>query len=191
LHAGHGMEGTTSVSNPESRAINEKEQRALTRRLIREEFSQIQPLWVERELMMLTALRRKFGNDLDKPIILGAIGQFMFQNTQGASHRYDDHSSGNQPVRPSRLTNIESISTSTGIPRESVRRKVGELLEIGWLTRDTKGGLFVTAQAATDLDDASQLIFRQIEDVFQLITGMLAARGEAILVKPEQDPSGH
>jgi Fic family protein len=185
------MEGTTSLSDPESRAINEKEQRELTRRLLRDEFAQIHPLWVERELMMLMALRRKFGNDLDKPIILGAIGQFMFQNMPGASARYEDHSSGNQPVRPNRLTNIESISTSTGIPRESVRRKVAELLEIGWLTRDTKGGLFVTAQAATDLDDASQLIFRQIEDVFQLITASLAARGEAILVKPDQDTSGH
>jgi hypothetical protein len=185
------MEGTTSLSEPGSNAINEKEQRALTSRLLREEFSQIQPLWVERELMMLTALRRKFGNDLDKPIILGAIGQFMFQNTQGASHRYEDHSGGNQPVLPKRLTNVESICTSTGIPRESVRRKVGELLDIGWLTRDTKGGLLVTAKAATDLDDASQLIFRQIEDAFQFIIASLAARGEAILVKPDQDTSGH
>lgn len=178
------------MSEAARQAIDEKDQRALVRRLLREEFTQFHPLWVERELAMLTLLRRTFGNDLDKPIILGAIGQFMFQNTHGASHRYDDHAGGNQPVRPSRLTNVESISTSTGIPRESVRRKIGELVEIGWLTRDAKGGLFVTAKAASELDDATQVIFRLMEDIFEFVTATLASRGEAIMVKPDHETSG-
>ena len=172
------------MSDAEQSAIDEKQQRALVHQLLRDEFTTFHPLWVERQLAILTSLRRAFGNDLDKPIILGAIGQFMFQNMPDASHRYEDHLSGNQPVLPTRLTNVESIANSTGIPRESVRRKIGELMDIGWITRDPKGGLFVTATAANELDKTTQVVFRLFEDLFELMTASLAASGAAILVKP-------
>ena len=49
-----------------------------------------------------------------------------------------------------RPCNAFSISSSTGIPRETVRRKVARLAELGWIVRDSRGGLTITAKAAAE-----------------------------------------
>ena len=48
------------------------------------------------------------------------------------------------PLRP---CNAFSISSSTGIPRETVRRKVSHLIQQGWIDRDARGGLTITPKA--------------------------------------------
>jgi hypothetical protein len=68
------------------------------------------------------------------------------------------------------LTNIELISLSSGIPRETVRRKICEMLETGWVEKDAKGRIFVTNKAAQELDQATQIIFSLLADMFVRIT---------------------
>lgn len=147
--------------------------------LLQEEFGRIHPVWVERHLNLLTTLRAQFGNDLDKPIILAVIGQYMFSHATAPRSSYGEHLDPANATHPSRLTNIESVSTSTGIPRESVRRKVAELMEIGWLERDCHGGLVVTTAAAQGLDAASQRVFTLLAAVFEAVAAAFADRGIA------------
>lgn len=43
--------------------------------------------------------------------------------------------------------NAYSIAAATGLPRETVRRKVARLIELGWIRREDNGHLFVTDDA--------------------------------------------
>lgn len=162
-----------------SKASADQQRRALVNRLLREEFLRLHPLWVERHLALLTNLRQIFGNDLDKPIILAVIGQFMFENAVNASKLYDDHLDNDEQLHPARLTNVESVATSAGLPRESVRRKVGELIDIGWMARDEKRGLLITTEASSALDGTTQQAFRLLTDMLLAMMAALEERGEA------------
>ena len=46
-----------------------------------------------------------------------------------------------------RPCNAYSISAATNLPRETVRRKIARLVELGWVTRRDNGHLYVTAVA--------------------------------------------
>jgi hypothetical protein len=113
--------------------------------------------WVEGHLKLLCELRSVVGNDLDKIIIMGVIGQRMFQSSKFTDKNYDKVSVGDYQVDVSRLTNVESISVSTGIPRESVRRKVAELVDAGWIQRSETGKLQVLQQAANELEKCTAI----------------------------------
>lgn len=160
----------------------DQNRRALVTRLLDDEFAAIHPLWVERHLAILTSLRQMFGNDLDKPIILAVIGQFMFENGDYESKRYADQRDTDRSLRSDRLTNVESVATSAGLPRESVRRKVGELIDVGWITRDEKGGLKITPKATAALDGTTQEAFRLLADMFVEIMAALEAKDLARFV---------
>jgi len=50
---------------------------------------------------------------------------------------------------PARMKNLEptnafSISEATGIPRETVRRKIDKLQKKGWIVKSDRGELFIT-----------------------------------------------
>ncbi|WP_397594989.1 hypothetical protein [Sphingorhabdus sp.] len=137
--------------------------------LLHEKFSDYQALWVENHLRLLCNLRHTFGNDLDKSIILAVVGQRMFQIGLDRPIDFDQARTGNYALDLSRMTNVESISEATGIPRETVRRKVSELLEIGWLERGAKGGLSVTPQATDTLESATQIIAQLLGTMFDAL----------------------
>ena len=46
-----------------------------------------------------------------------------------------------------RPCNAYSIAAATNLPRETVRRKIGRMVELGWVTRRDNGHLYVTAVA--------------------------------------------
>jgi hypothetical protein len=55
-------------------AMSDRDLLVLANQALKEDFHRIHPAWVERHILLLTTLRKIFGNDLDKPIILGIIG---------------------------------------------------------------------------------------------------------------------
>jgi hypothetical protein len=72
-------------------------------------------------------------------------------------------------------TNTFSIAQATGIPRETVRRKVATLTRRGWMVRDAEGNLFVSAgtekafaefhvERLNDLLEAAQAIGALLHD---------------------------
>ncbi len=101
-------------------------------------------------LRYLVRLYSAFDGDLLLPIVLGEVGLYNVggfgfdENALAALRCYGD-AFDRLPLRP---CNAFSISSSTGIPRETVRRKVSHLIQNGWISRDAKGGLTITAKAA-------------------------------------------
>jgi hypothetical protein len=137
--------------------------------IVQDRFSHIQPIWVEQHLGVLIALRAEFGADIDKCIILGLIGQRMMQVNGGPTVDYDRMLNGENPAIYQRFTNIESLAEASGIPRETVRRKVRELEAKGWLKRNQRDEINLTLLPARHLDQISRMTMQLLACVFEAI----------------------
>jgi hypothetical protein len=105
-------------------------------------------------LEYLLAVRSLFDGDFDKSIILLAIAQRTVAHP-GFRAMTPDEREVRGGVFPTRGVNVLSIAESTGIARETVRRKVDQLVQTGWVARDGNNLLF-TSQAYRDLAPARQ-----------------------------------
>ena len=93
---------------------------------------------------------------LDRALVLAVIGSrtqpehWMPALTELGTMTHGNNSEGRQlPI------NIQSVADYSGIPRETVRRKVAILQDRGWITRAADGRLAVAQHAAHDLEDAT------------------------------------
>jgi predicted transcriptional regulator len=84
--------------------------------------------WVEFFVEHLTDVSRTFEGDLQQAILLAIIGQARLAALRGG-----DASTGPRGTNASRLAEV------TGIPRETVRRKLRALEERGWIAQDEAG----------------------------------------------------
>jgi hypothetical protein len=97
---------------------------------------------------LMRDLYNLFDGDMVEIIVLGEIGthnvsQFFNKNAGVVPEQWlDDESQRYKFMRP---CNALSISDATGIPRETVRRKVNQLIKKGWLYRDANNCLILTA----------------------------------------------
>jgi hypothetical protein len=149
-----------------------------TRRLLDEQFVVAQFAWVEGHLRLLCILRSILGNDLDKVIILAVIGQQVLRSQMPADASSAALIGSGGVVLDARLlTNIESIATATGIPRESVRRKVGELVAAGWIERLETGGLMICPPAIAALQPATDHTGAFLDRLVAGYVAMMAAGG--------------
>lgn len=101
-------------------------------------------------LRYLSGIYREFHGDLAMVIILGEVGHHNMSHCysgQGQSTRVDRMKLGDPSSwRELRPCNAFSLSVSTGIPRETVRRKIKALVSKGWLKRNNKGEVFITTE---------------------------------------------
>lgn len=111
----------------------------------------------------LVGLYQRFGGDMALPIVLGEIAmrnlQAVFQLrpeepyevlNPAAEQALIERRHSTDQLRPA---NALSIAAATGIPRETVRRKVDKLIQRGWVERDARGYLFITRQVGEELGD--------------------------------------
>lgn len=125
--------------------------------VVRAAFSSIWPVHLTAFTRLLRHLRESFDGDLDLLLVLATIADGTPRDRWAAS--LDDpelitqHGSDATPQSP---INVQSISDFTGIPRETVRRKVAVLRERKWVTKDAGRNLFVNRQAGVDLADATE-----------------------------------
>jgi hypothetical protein len=111
----------------------------------------------------LVGMYRHFDGDLALAIVLGEIAirnlQALYQMRPEEPYQVLDpvleralgsRFPSSEDLRPA---NALSIATATGIPRETVRRKVAKLIERGWVRRDEHGLLFVTERVGDELRD--------------------------------------
>ena len=92
---------------------------------------------------------RAFDGDLLQALILGFmahhnISRLSNQQKYDDPHIIKDIITGSGKEVMLSPCNAFSISQATGIPRETVRRKIAALIDKGWVKRDTKGQLFLT-----------------------------------------------
>lgn len=118
----------------------------------------------------LISARSHFGGDLDLLIIHMVIGLRTLQDPRTAELSLQAVADHRVASLPSLFTNIRSIAASTGIPYETVRRKVACLVERGWVRREGDK-LALTVQAMTE--------FTQVRNKMLVVT----ASNHAVLSK--------
>jgi len=118
----------------------------ITRRWVEERLDVLHPTHVAAIVRLLTEIRTLFDGDLDAMIILAATS-ITLQGDGWLDLLFDEEplTGKNTP------TNTQSIAQLTGIPRETVRRKLCWLEGKGWVVRDAKGNWMPTMAAASDL----------------------------------------
>lgn len=115
-------------------------------------------LLMRHEIRNLRRWFEEFDRDILLPILLGEIamhntGAFEHASANGNGGRNGRADEG-LPSSPDawrtctlRHCNAYSIAAATGLPRETVRRKIVRLVELGWVERRGNGHLFVTEVA--------------------------------------------
>lgn len=153
---------------------NHNQARDLDRTAILEHFGDLWPVHNRGFLAILIECRRHFGGDLDQMLILTLIGERTLTAERAKGLSYNAFLAGERAPGVPRRINTQSIADSTGIPRETVRRKLNALVERGWVHKDSCGSYRVTEQAAIELRPATEISF-----------DYLVALGNAIRALPE------
>ena len=107
---------------------------ASTESRIRENYSRLAPALLSALTDYLIVSRRQ-ANDLDRQLVLLIIMLRSAMARGFADLPSEQVLSGELESLPTLWTNIRSIADSTGIPRETVRRKVNDLIQDGLVKR--------------------------------------------------------
>jgi hypothetical protein len=135
-------------------------------------YSEYQYRFVEFFVEHLCDLSLAFRGDLQQMIVLAVVGQVRLYANNAARAAGEDVLS----IDDSRLTITASrIADVTGIPRETVRRKLLALERKGWISRDASSGWSLVVAAEVPARVAlSDLDARAIGRVARLFAGLEA-----------------
>ena len=103
--------------------------------LLRDNYASVSRFLLSPMVDFLAAGRTAFDGDLDRALIFLVVALRTAEHRKIEDIRLEDVLSGEVETYPSLLTNVRSIAESTGIPRETVRRKVAALIDKGWIER--------------------------------------------------------
>ena len=107
---------------------------------------------------LLIQLRAELGNDLDLVLILAVIAERHYAKATDP----DENTPSAQDEKVISGINALSIALYTDNPRETVRRKVGLLVEKGWVDCDARGNLSPTEQAKGDLAKGTAVTWKYL-----------------------------
>ena len=101
-------------------------------------------------LRHLQRVRVAFDGDFLLAIVLGEIAHHNICRYYSSGRRIESIRDVDYED-PDGLPHLEScnaysLSNATGIPRETVRRKISKLVKRGWIKRDARGGFLVTQE---------------------------------------------
>ncbi|MGM0583920.1 MAG: helix-turn-helix domain-containing protein [Pseudomonadota bacterium] len=124
----------------------------------RRDYPAYQYRYVEFFLEHLTDLSRTFGGDLEQMMVLALLGQIRLRARRGAAEAGRDWRS--LPACRTGTT-ASRLADVSGIPRETVRRKLRALEAKGWVARN-EGGLW---SIASDPDGQDSQVRRDLADL--------------------------
>lgn len=131
-------------------------------------FGKVWPVHVHSLTRFLIECRRTFDGDLDLFLVLAVIGERTYsQQHADPTMTYADFRDGRASATRPQNINLRSIAEFSGIPRETVRRKIAELMNRGWIVRGEDGNLAATRRASTDLQPLTQ---ESISYIAQMLT---------------------
>lgn len=173
--------------------------RGVIHEAIRSNYSKLNLIWTEGLIESLTNLRTVFGNDMDKIVVLAVIGQSA-QRLSPKGKQFEETITPTDAELPrAAVTNVQSITDSTGIPRESVRRKVKELIDSGWVEKLEDGSIRIVASAAGNdlrrvtekqfivIDKTMSAMITELEDM-QILKMLPVTQSERL--EPSGQPDG-
>jgi hypothetical protein len=155
--------------------------RQLRLRLVAENYPTIALGLLGPLLDLLSSSREACGGDIDKFLIMLVVAVRTTAHKDFAAFTQKQLLSGEVPVFPSLGVNIQSIADSVRAPKETIRRKVTELVVAGWIER--RGNeLYFTARAYQDLAQVRErlevMAVRHAEIVEGLVEAVAVARGD-------------
>jgi DNA-binding MarR family transcriptional regulator len=102
--------------------------------------------------------------------VLAVIGDRTFSERHADPNlSYDEFKSAGRPVTPPIDINLRSIAAFSGIPRETVRRKIAELESRGWITRNEDGSFAATRRASADLEPLTEAGIEYVAGMLELL----------------------
>jgi DNA-binding MarR family transcriptional regulator len=151
-----------------------------------EQYTVYQYRFVEFFIDHLSDVSRAFRGDLQAMLVLALIGQSWINAVRAA------RSKGIEPadLPPERAsTSASRIADVTGIPRQTVRRKLAALEERGWILRNEDGSCCLAhtdgqTTARRDLSDIDRRALRRVARLFADLEALVAAAESA----PEDCP---
>lgn len=138
-------------------------------RKIRKKFGTIWPVHVKSLTQFLINCRSAFDGDIDMFLVLAVIGDRTFSERKADPDlSYEQWQAGKGPKTTPEDINVRSIAAFSGIPRETVRRKLKVLLERGWIDRTPEGHLRATRNAAIELEPMTLVSIQYLVQMFRL-----------------------
>ncbi|WP_324826625.1 hypothetical protein [Qipengyuania zhejiangensis] len=135
-----------------------------------ENFGVIWPRHVDGIIRLLTSLRQAFGGDLDSVLILAVIGSAALpQGKLPPDLSYPEFTGGSDRDRYASPLNTNSIADITGIPRESVRRKLLAMESKKWVQRGDNGYWEIGPNGASDLQPMTDLSLEYLSSIAEVI----------------------
>lgn len=133
---------------------------------LRSNFGQVHALHVAALTRHLVACRRACDGDLDLFLVLTIIGErsFTARNAPSGMSLEEFAERPVSTIRPEAI-NLQSIADYSGIPRETVRRKLAALVKRGWIRRDESGFYATTDQAKDNLSGLTHSALRYLRDM--------------------------
>jgi hypothetical protein len=148
------------------------------RKLYEADFAAAQSVWVEAFLELMVAMRARFGSDMDSIILLSAIGQQMLADPDLLVR--GDAGMERAPARKWRYaTNLDALARATGIPRETVRRKINALEADGLVNRLPDQTVVIGPGAAQQLAPLTEATITMLDRIFSGYARLLARQGPA------------
>jgi hypothetical protein len=118
--------------------------------LVAENYPEVAAELVEPLLRLLHVARIYCGGDMDKFLVMTVVGLRTIQHPDYRERTPQQLAGAGAGILPSLGVNGQSVADSLGIPKETVRRKIHELIDQGWIAR-RDGQLYFTTQAYRDL----------------------------------------
>lgn len=126
---------------------------------------------------LLTRIYRAFDGDVVAAIVLGEIAHRNVE-TWLAEHRNPEEALHDPLLRTTvmRPCNALSIADATGLPRETVRRKVVLLARRGYVYRADDGYLYLTTTVGDDFEDMNATLIEELLATARRLESLLANR---------------
>lgn len=140
---------------------------------ITRQFGAIWPKHVESLMQFLIDCRQHFDGDLDLFLLLCIIGERTFPaRTAPPGMDFDSWNKTCSDSFGSADINLQSIADFSGIPRETVRRKLTVLLHKGWILRDETGTIRATDRAKEDLAPLTNIALIYLSRMKKTLSGV-------------------
>jgi hypothetical protein len=171
MAAGRPIDATSGAAD----AVPLESSRSAVTAALHENYPTVQYHYVQFLAEHLTDCRKSLGGDFDDLMMLAVLGQRFLQARQ-------EREAGDAGAAERIWMSALRLSDVTGVPRESVRRKLKRLADRGWITQDpAKGwglaGSFDMTPARIDLGDLDR---RGLERLGKLMTALLPLLPERV-----------
>lgn len=122
----------------------------------------------------LRELYRLFDGDLVLALVLGELGQHSARQRMASEQGIDTS-------RPYAVSNAYSLAQASGIPRETMRRKLEKLKAMGWICELENGGLSLNPETVPPLaerfKDYNQTLLVRMRAALQHLEDMAPSAG--------------